>query len=417
MMSPDGRQPGGAPGKTTPEAVNAAEPQEIAVGARTLFPVTVVGSWSRPPWLIQALRRWQAGDMTRQEFDEIANEAVLLAVKYQEDAGVDIVSDGEQRRDNFYSFVVDKLSGMKLMKVSELMDYMKDRARFEEMLRALDVPAFAIKSPIVVDRLATRDGLSLDEVDFLANHTTRQVKVPLPGPYLLLRSSWFEGLSDSAYATQEELAEDIVKILREEVLALKARGVDFIQFDEPTLSQVVLGEESTETFMCAAMASRKDPSEELELAVRLMNEVLSGIDGVRFGVHVCRGNWSRREDVLLTGNYGPMLPHLVQMDVDQLVLEFATPRAGELEVFKEYENEKEIGLGVVNPRTDEVESTKDIVARVREVLRYFEPEKVFLNPDCGFGTFAERNVNTAGVAFQKLQSISAAAEMLRQEYG
>ena len=387
------------------------------MGVQTLFPVTGVGSWSRPPWLIQALRRWQGGEITKSEFDEIADEAVLLAIKYQEDAGLDIVTDGEQRRDNFYSFVVEKLSGMKLMKVSELMDYMKDRARFEEMLRALDVPAFAIKSPIAVQRLESKDGLSLDEADFLMKHTARQVKVPLPGPYLLLRSSWFEGLSDEAYPTQEELATDIVKILRQEVLSLKERGVDFIQFDEPTLSQVVLGEESTETFMCAAMASRKDPSEELELAVNLMNETLAGIDGVRVGVHVCRGNWSRREDVLLTGNYGPMLPYLTQMNVDQLVLEFATPRAGELEVFKEYENEKEIGLGVVNPRTDEVESPKEIADRVREALRYFEPENVFLNPDCGFGTFAERNVNTADAGFRKLQSITAAAEILRQEYG
>ena len=385
--------------------------------AQTLFPVTGVGSWSRPPWLIQALRRWQGGEITKSEFDEVADEAVLLAIKYQEDAGLDIVTDGEQRRDNFYSFVVEKLSGMKLMKVSELMDYMKDRARFEEMLRALDVPAFAIKSPIAVQRLESRDGLSLDETDFLTQHTTRQVKVPLPGPYLLLRSSWFEGLSDEAYPTQEELAADIVKILRQEVLSLKERGVDFIQFDEPTLSQVVLGEESTETFMCAAMATRKDPSEELELAVSLMNETLAGIDGVRVGVHVCRGNWSRREDVLLTGNYGPMLPYLTQMNVDQLVLEFATPRAGEMEVFKEYENEKEIGLGVVNPRTDEIESPGEIADRVREALRYFEPENVFLNPDCGFGTFAERNVNTADAGFRKLQSISAAAELLRQEYG
>ena len=201
------------------------------------------------------------------------------------------------------------------------------------------------------------------------------------------------------------------------MLALKERGVDFIQFDEPTLSQVVLGEESTETFMCAAMANRKDPSDELELAVRLMNETVDGIDGVRFGVHVCRGNWSRREDVLLTGNYGPMLPYLTQMNVDQLVLEFATPRAGEMEVFKEYANEKEIGLGVVNPRTDEIESPEEIVERVHEALKYFSPEKVFLNPDCGFGTFAERNVNTADVAYRKLQSIAAAAQILRQEYG
>ena len=387
------------------------------LSTQTLFPVTVVGSWSRPPWLIRALRAWQAGEMTEEDFHNIADEAVLLAIKYQEDAGVDIITDGEQRRDNFYSFVVSKLSGMKLMKVSELLDYMKDRARFEETLRALDVPAFAIKSPIVVDRLSHRDGLSLDEVDFLTKHTTRQVKVPLPGPYLLLRSSYFEGLSDKAYPEEEELAKDIVQILRDEVMSLKARGVDFIQFDEPTLSQVVFGEESTETFMCAAMGTRKDPSDELELAVRLMNETTEGLDGVRFGVHVCRGNWSRREDVLLSGNYGSMLPHLNQMNVDQLVLEFATPRAGEFEVFKEYENEKEIGLGVINPRTEEVDPPEVIVGRVKEILRYFEPEKVFLNPDCGFGTFAERNVNTADVAYNKLQSVATAAQMLRQEFG
>ena len=387
------------------------------MATQTLFPVTVVGSWSRPPWLIQALRRWQDGEITKGEFDKVADEAVLLAIKYQEDAGTDIITDGEQRRDNFYSFVVAKMAGMKLMKVSELMDYMKDRARFEEVLRALDVPAFAIKSPIVVDRISPYDGLSLDEVDFLTKHTDKQVKVPLPGPYLLLRSSWFEGLSDKAYPDQDDLADDIVKILRQEIVSLKERGVDFIQFDEPTLSQVVLGEESTETFMCAAMGNRKDPSDELELAVDLMNRTMEGMEGVRSGVHVCRGNWSRREDVLLEGNYGPMLPYLMQMNVDQLVLEFATPRAGELEVFKEYENEKEIGLGVVNPRSDETESPKQITDRVKELLRYFEPEKVFLNPDCGFGTFAERNVNTSEAAFQKMQTVSAAADMLRQEYG
>ena len=115
-----------------------------------LFPVSVVGSWTRPPWLVQALRRRQAGDFSSEEFNRIADDAVLAAIKYQEDAGVDIVTDGETRRDNFYSFVVEKLSGMKLMKVSELLDYMKDRAGFEETLRALDGPAFAIKSPIAV---------------------------------------------------------------------------------------------------------------------------------------------------------------------------------------------------------------------------------------------------------------------------
>jgi 5-methyltetrahydropteroyltriglutamate--homocysteine methyltransferase len=381
-----------------------------------LFPVTVVGSWSRPSWLVQALRRRQAGEISKEEFDRIADDAALAAVKYQEDAGVDIVSDGEVRRDNFYSFVVEKLSGMKLTKVSELLDYVKDRAGFEEVLRALDVPAFAIKSPIAVEKIGRREGLALDELDFLKQHTTRQTKIPLPGPYLLTRSSWFEGLSNKAYPTPEQLSEDIVQLLREEIVALRDRGVDFIQFDEPSLSQVVYGDEAGETFMCAALSSRKDPTDELEFAVRLMNETVDGIDGVKFGVHVCRGNWSRKEEVLLKGNYGPLLPYLMQMHIDQLVLEMATPRAGELDVFKEYANEKELGLGVVNPRTDEVEPPAMIVQRVKQVLKFFDPEKIYLNPDCGFGTFAERCVNTPEMAYRKLKAIGEAAELLRREF-
>jgi len=382
-----------------------------------LFPVTVVGSWTRPEWLVQALRRRQAGEISGEEFDRIADDAVLAAIKYQEDAGVDIVTDGEMRRDNFYSFVVDKLSGMRLMKLSELLDYMKDRAGFEEILRALDVPAFAIKSPIAVGKVREGEsGIALEEAKFLKAHTTRQTKVPIPGPYLLTRSSWFEGLSEKTYPTREELARDIVRILRRECQALKRAGIDFIQLDEPSISQVVYGDEAEQTFMCAALGSRSDPADELEFAMRLVNETVEGIDGVKFGVHVCRGNWSRKEDVLLSGNYGPLLPWLMRMNVSQLVLEMATPRAGEVDVFKEYRNEKELGLGVANPRTDEVESPAQIAQRVREVLKYFDPEKIYLNPDCGFGTFAERCVNNAETAYRKLQTIAEAAEILRREY-
>ena len=382
-----------------------------------LFPVTTVGSWPRSTTLVQALLRKQSGEITSSEFGAVADQEVIAALRAQEDAGVDIVTDGEQRRDNFYSFVVDKLSGMQLMKVSELLDYAKDRARMEEVLRALDVPAFAIKSPIVVGKLHKRDGLALDELAFMKKHTDRPIKIPLPGPYMLTRASWFEGLSDQVYDSSEELAKDVVGILREEVIALRDQGCDFVQFDEPILSQVVFGEESTETFMCASLPQRRDPTEELEFAVRLMNETVEGISGIKTGVHVCRGNWSRREDVLLSGNYGPMLPFLMQMNIDQLVLECATPRAGEMEVFKEYRNEKEIGLGVVNPRTDVIESPDEVVTKVKEILKFFDPDKVYLNPDCGFGTFAERNVNTPETAKKKLLVMAQAAAKLRAEYG
>ncbi len=380
----------------------------------SIFPVTVVGSWPRPSWLIQALRKRQAGDFSFEEFNAVADDAVLAAVKYQEDAGVDIVSDGEQRRDNFYSFVVEKLQGMKLMTVAQLLDYVKDRASFEETLRALDVPAFAMKSPVAVGEVRPKRDLAKDEAEFLRQHTDRKVKVPLPGPYMLTRSSWFPGLSDAAYPSIEDLGREVSAILHRELLALKEAGVDFVQFDEPVLSQVVYGAEGAETFMCAALATRRDPTEELSYALELMNQTVKGVSGVKVGVHVCRGNWSRREDVLLKGNYGPLLPYLTEMKVDQLVLEFATPRAGELKVFKEYGDEKELGLGVVNPRSSEVESPELIIKRVEEALRFFDPSRIYLNPDCGFGTFAERPVNDAKTASAKLRSISQAAKRLRE---
>src|SRR5437879_1171338 len=380
----------------------------------SLFPVTVVGSWPRPPWLIQALRKRQAGESSFEEFNTVADDAVLASVKQQEDAGVDIVSDGEQRRDNFYSFVVEKLDGIKLMTVAQLLDFVKDRASVEESLRALDVPAFAMKSPVAIGQVHAKDSFALDELKFLKEHTDRQTKIPLPGPYMLTRSSWFPGLSDKTYPEIEDLGREVSGILRREVLALKDAGADFVQFDEPVLSQVVYGAEGAETFMCAALASRKDPTQELSYALELMNRTVQGISGIKLGVHVCRGNWSRREDVLLKGNYGPLLPYLTEMKVDQLVLEFATPRAGVLEVFREYGDEKDLGLGVVNPRSSEIEQPEVIEKSVREALKIFDPSKIFLNPDCGFGTFAERPMNDARVAFAKLQSISEAAKMLRK---
>jgi methionine synthase II (cobalamin-independent) len=144
---------------------------------------------------------------------------------------------------------------------------------------------------------------------------------------------------------------------------------------------------------------------------------VAGIEGVRTGLHVCRGNWSRQEDVLLTGDYERLLPAFRAMEIDQFVLEYATPRAGELAVVGEALGHRELGLGCINPRTDEAEDPAAIVARAEEALRYYRPEQVFLNPDCGFGCFANRCVNEEAPAVAKLHSMVQAARVLREQYG
>jgi methionine synthase II (cobalamin-independent) len=145
--------------------------------------------------------------------------------------------------------------------------------------------------------------------------------------------------------------------------------------------------------------------------------VLEGFDALRIGIHVCRGNWSRREDVLLSGDYTRLLPAFRRMRVRQFVLEYATPRAGDVEVVGRELGDREIGLGVVNPRTAEVETVAEIVEKVERALAFYPPSAVFLNPDCGFGCFADRCVNDEATAAAKMRRLVEAARLLRERRG
>lgn len=378
------------------------------------FQTSVVGSWPRPDWLLNELGRKNGGEISYDEFSARADEAVLLAAKYQEDAGLDIITDGEQRRDSFYSFVADKLDGIKLMSMADLMDYIKDKSRYEQMLRARDVPAFAIKTPVVVDKISRRRPIALDELQFLKRHTKKRVKVSLPGPYMLTRASWIEPLSKKGYSSRYELGKEYVKLLREELIQLRDAGASIVQLDEPSLTEVVYGEASMQTFMCAVITSKEEPKEELTFATELINEVVQGVNGIKTCLHVCRGNWSKKEETLLSGDYTPLVKYFQEMKVDQLVLEFATPRAGNVSVLESLSGNKELGLGVVNPRTDVYETPEQIAAKVRGATKYFDPSDIYLNPDCGFATFAETPLNSAKSAYKKLLAMSTASSELRK---
>jgi len=372
------------------------------------YPVGVVGSLPRPSWLLAAMKRRSP------ELPELRDRAVREAIALQEEAGVDVLSDGEQRRDNFYSFLSEALDGVRLMSLAQLLDHVEDKAAFEGLLQALDVPAFAIQNPVVVGPIARRRPLAADDARFLLAHTQRAVKVCLPGPYLLSRSLWVKSLSGAAYPTREGLCDDVVRVLSEELAELAGLGVHTVQLDEPVLSEVVFaGKSATRTFMCAALAAGASPEAELELAVALVNRVVAGARGLRTALHVCRGNWSRQEEVLLSGTYEALLPSLARMDVDELVLEYATPRAGPEALLARLPRSKAIGFGAVNPRTEELESPAAIAERVRTLERLLGPGRISLNPDCGFGTFAERPVASTELAAAKLRVLASAAELLR----
>ena len=385
--------------------------------APAIRPLSVmgIGSWPRPRWMLTAIHDRIEGRMSEDEFTATAEDATRLAVAAQLRAGVDVVTDGEQRRDNYASFVGARLDNCQLIPLTDLLPLVDDPATFEQEMQSLDVPASDVRHPALFGPLGRSRPLAVHELEFARRLTEKPMKVALPGPYLLTRIMWMECISDRAYRSREHLAEDITRVLREELHYLLASGAALVQLDEPVLSEVVFtGAKNARSFMCGALSEKGDAGHELAFATELINRVVEGLPRERLGLHVCRGNWTRDERAALAGDYRPLLPVLQQVDVGTLFLELCTPRAGEIEVLSELPTDRRIGVGVVNQKLDRVESVEDIAARARRAIEVFGEERVLLTPDCGFATFADSPLASPAVAETKLAAIARAVEVLRR---
>lgn len=372
-----------------------------------------IGSWPRPRWMLQAVHDRLEGRLDDAEFQATADDAVRLCIGAQSRAGVDVLTDGEQRRDSYASFVGGLLDNCQLIPLSDLTAMVDDSEKFERELRALDVPAAEVRHPVVYGKLGRSRPLAVHEFEFASSCVDKPVKVALPGPYLLTRTMWLDCLRERPYESRDELARDVVRVLREEVHFLLAAGVALVQFDEPVLTEVVFGNATgNRSFMCGALSEKLEASVELDFAVGLLNEVVRGLPGERLGLHICRGNWTRDESAALSGGYGSLMDVLKRADVGTLFLELCTERAGDVDVLKAVPDDKRVGVGVVNQKLDSVELVEDIRRRISEVINLFGKERVLLTPDCGFATFADNPVTSANVAEAKLKAIVNARDLI-----
>ena len=385
------------------------------------FLVSLLGSMPRSKKLLTAKRKLKKGTIDIVTYKEILDEETQNIVNLQKKNDIDFITNGELNRDNYVSFIAEKLNGVTMMSMADMFDYVEDKQGFEQILEILDVPAISIKNAICTGKVQYNKPLVADEMVELKKITNKKIKATLPGPYLITRSMWLPALSKQFYENKDQLGDDIIKILKQEINALASVGVSVIQFDEPVLTEVVFSEGKTRSFMCAALSEKKDPTEELKFATKLIKSVISYTKekGILVSLHVCRGNWSRDESILLTGPYTPLLPLFEETLPNILTLEFSTPRAGEISsLFSSdiIKNNCILGLGVMNPRTDEIEKLEDIIARVAEVMKFIPKERIWLNPDCGFATFANRPVSTMDIIDKKLARLTEAKNTLRQLY-
>lgn len=373
-----------------------------------------MGSWPRPRWMVDAIHAHVEGKIDEAAFQETANDAVRLAVAAQEKASVDVVTDGEQRRDSYASFVATRLDNCQLIPLSDLLPLVDHPEEFEAELRALDVPAGDIRHPAVFGLLKRSRPIAGHELDFVRTLTNKPVKIALPGPYLLARTMWMECISDQAYKSREHISGDIVRVLREEIQDLLDGGAAVVQLDEPVLSEVVFsGIKNKRSFMCGALSESLGPEHELAFARDLVNAVTDGFPRERIALHVCRGNWTPDESVALAGSYAPLADTLAQMKVGAYLLEMCTPRAGEMDILRKLPADARIGVGVVNQKTQTAEALEEVSAKIKQAIDLFGRERVWLHPDCGFATFADNPICSAGTSEAKLKVIAEAAARFR----
>ena len=387
-----------------------------AIAAPKIQPLSVmgIGSWPRPRWMINAMHEHVAGRLAESPFQETADDAVRLAIAAQNRANVDVVTDGEQRRDSYASFVAGRLDNCQLIPLTDLLPLVDDPEEFEQELRALDVPAADVRHPALFGRISRSRPLVTHEVDFARTLTDKPVKVALPGPYLLTRTMWMECIRERAYDSREALAADIVRVLREEVAELLEAGAALIQFDEPVLTDVVFtGAKAKPSFMCGALSESRGPEIELGFARELVNAVVAGFPRERMALHVCRGNWTPDETVALAGDYRPLVDTLAGMRVGAYLLEMCTPRAGEMDILKLLPADAMIGVGVDNQKHGEIEALGFVTSKIQHAINTFGRDRVLLHPDCGFATFADNPICGTDRAESKLAVISKAARALR----
>lgn len=402
-------------------APSPAPTPAVKESAPRVAPLSVmgIGSWPRPRWMLQALHEHLERRLSDDDFERTADDAVRLAVSAQRSAGVDVLTDGEQRRDSYASFVGGLLGGCQLVPITDLLPYVDDPEEFAAELRALDVPAERVRHPAVFGPIRRTRPLTLHELRFVQSLAPgAAVKVALPGPYLLTRTMFLECITERAYATREQLAADVVAALRAEVMELLDAGAALVQLDEPVLSEVVFGTPKAQrSFMCGALGARKEPAHELTFALDLLSAVTLDLPRERLALHVCRGNWTPDESVALSGDYRPLLPVLRQVPVGTVFLELATPRAGEMALLRAIPDDKRVGVGLVNQKHPEVETIDVVLGRARQAISLLGRDRLLFTPDCGFATFADNPLASDAVAAAKLRVIAEAARRLRDTGG
>jgi 5-methyltetrahydropteroyltriglutamate--homocysteine methyltransferase len=348
-----------------------------------------VGSLLRPAALVQAREARAAGRLAPAEFKRVEDRAVDEAVRLQEDAGLDVVTDGELRRYAFFGHLIDALDGFDKF------------GGWAIPFRDAQGGELVFKRPVVVDRLRWRRSLCGEEFTYVRARTTRPAKVTLISAQQA--AAYYDPQkSTGAYPTRDAYLADVVDITRREIEELVRLVCIYIQIDAPQYA-ALLDPELREGYRKRG----SDPDQLIDACIEMDNAALGRHPGVTFALHICRGN--NQSMFYASGGYEPIARVFTRSRFQRFLLEYDDERSGGFEPLRAMPEDREVVLGLVTTKKPRLESVDELRRRIDEAAKVVPLARLALSPQCGFASTMEGNRITPEDQRDKLRRVAETA--------
>ena len=349
----------------------------------------VVGSLLRPAYLVDARQQLEAGHLSPPEFKRIEDRAVNEAVSLQEAAGLDVLTDGEQRRYAFFGHLIDALEGFDKL------------GGWAIPFRNEQGEQLVFRRPVVVEKLRWRRHMCAEEFAYLRGRTARPVKVTLISAQQA--AAYYDpDKSRGAYPTRDAYLADVVDITRREIEELVRLGCRYIQIDAPQYAALL------DAAIREGYRQRgSDPERLIDTCVEMDNAVVDGHRGIAFGLHVCRGN--NQSMFYAAGGYEPIARVFRGARFQRFLLEYDDERSGDFEPLRHVPEDRVVVLGLVTTKKPRLESVEEVQNRIVEASKVVPLERLALSPQCGFASTMEGNRISLEDQRRKLQLVADTA--------
>jgi 5-methyltetrahydropteroyltriglutamate--homocysteine methyltransferase len=370
-----------------------------------------VGSLLRPPELVSAREAFLDNRTTAEQLRELEDAAVLKALDMQRQAHIDIYSGGEYRRTGWSNVVRDAVEGLVPTEGSPISGFLGDWQGPHAPVATSSMTMTRGGAMVAGEKLRQVRRLVGEDAEFLKAHAPGPWKMTMPGALSAAGQLWKAGISDRVYPTRQDLARDVVPMIRAEIVALKADGCSYIQLDSLHYVERV----ADTTIRARMVASGEDPDAYLDELISIDNATLAGAQSaeVTIGMHMCRGN--NRSAWHAEGSYEPIAEKAFgSLLVDRFLLEFDTERAGGFEPLRFVPAPKMVVLGIISSKEPVLESVDSLRRRIDEAARYVPLERLAITPQCGFASTFLGNLLTWEEQQRKLELV---VETARKVWG